>query len=140
MKATFVRKNWWIAVFALLLVAVMALPMQSALAGDGKFNVAVYHGINGKALDLPKDLPVDIYVWKDGAYLATIENFTFKDHFFARLPAGTYDIYVYLDQSLGGGRISSMTISNAQIPEGVTVRLNATLGAGQTPEIKVRVK
>ncbi len=140
MKAKMLQKNWFIAVFALLLVAVMALPMQSALAGDGKFNVSVYHGINGKWLDLPKDLPVDIYIWKDGAYLATIPDFTFKDHFFAKLPAGTYDIYVYLDQSLGGGLIPSMTIRGADIPEGVSVLLNATLGPGQTPEIRVRVK
>jgi hypothetical protein len=111
-------------------------------SADGTFKVTVNHGINGKALsnDLPKALPVDVVIMKDGAYLATLENFEFKDSFRANLPAGTYDIYVYLDQSLGGTQIPSMTIRGAVIPEGVDVRLNATLGAGKTPEIRVKVK
>lgn len=142
MNARIVRKNWWIAVLALLLVAFAVAPLSNARAADGTFKVTVNHGINGKSLssDLPKALPVDIVINKDGAYLATIENFEFKDSFKANLPAGTYDIRVYLDESLGGGLIPSMTILGAAIPEGVDVRLNATLGAGKTPEIRVKVK
>jgi hypothetical protein len=137
-----VRKNWWIAILALLLVAFAAVPLSGARAADGTFQVTVNHGINGKSLssDLPKALPVDVVIWKDGAYLATLENFEFKDSFRANLPAGSYDIFVYLDESLGGGLIPSMTIRGAEIPEGVDVRLNATLGAGKTPEIRVKVK
>jgi hypothetical protein len=140
MKARIERKSWWIAVFALLLAAFLAMPFQQVRASDGTFKVMVSHGINGKTLGLPKDLPVDIVIWKDGAYLATIEDFTFKTRLNTNLPAGTYDIFVYLDESLGGGLIPSMTIRGAAIPEGVDVRLNAQLGAGKTPVIKVKVK
>jgi hypothetical protein len=140
MKARFERKSWWIAVIVLLLAAFLAVPFQQARASDGTFKVSVYHGINGKTLDLPKELPVDIVIWKDGAYLATIEDFTFKTRINTNLPAGTYDIFVYLDESLGGGQIPSMTIRGAAIPEGVEVRLHAKLGPGQTPEIMVKVK
>jgi len=140
MKGKSVRKTLFVALFALLLAATLALPLQSALAAGTTFKVSVYHGINGRSLDLPKKLPVDVVIYKDGAYLATIENFEFKDRFNANLPAGTYDIYTYLDESLGGGMISSMTIRGAEIPADVEVRLRATLGAGQTPIIKVNVK
>jgi hypothetical protein len=144
MNTRMVRKNWWIAVLALLLVAFAVAPLSSARAaeGDGTFKVTVNHGINGKSLsnDLPKALPVDVVIWQNGAYLTTLENFEFKDSFRTNLPAGTYDIFVYLDQSLGGTLIPSMTIRGAAIPEGVDVRLNATLGAGKTPEIRVKIK
>ena len=71
METMIVRKNWWIAVFVLLLAAFLAVPFSSARAaeGDGTFKVTVNHGINGKSLsnELPKALPVDVVIWKDGA-------------------------------------------------------------------------
>jgi len=134
------RKTWLVAIFALVIAGLLALPLQSALAADGTFKVSVYHGIKGTTLDLPKDLPVDVVIFKDGAYLATIADFKYMDRFNANLPAGTYDIYVYLDQSLGGGLLPSMTIRGAEIPEGVEVRLQANLGPGLTPQIMVKVK
>ena len=140
MNALKARKYWLLAIFALVIAGLLALPLQSALAADGTFKVSVYHNINGRTLDLPKDLPVDVVIYKDGAYLTTIEDFMFKDRVTTNLPAGTYDIYVYLDQSLGGGLIPSMTIRGAEIPEGVEVRLQANLGPGQTPRIMVKVK
>jgi hypothetical protein len=140
MNALKVRKNWMVAILALVIAGLFALPLQSALASDGTFKVSVYHNINGRTLDLPKDLPVDVVIYNNGAYLITIEDFMFKDRVNANLPAGTYDIYVYLDQSLGGGLIPSMTIRGAEIPEGVEVRLQANLGPGQTPRIMVKVK
>jgi hypothetical protein len=140
MKAKIERKKWWIAVFALLLAAFLAIPLQQVRASDGTFKVSVYHGINGKSLDLPKELPVDVVIWKDGEYLATIENFNFQNRIGTNLPAGTYDIFTYLDESLGGGLVPSMTIRGAAIPEGVEVRLHAMLGPGNIPVIKVKVK
>ena len=140
MNALKVRKNWLVVIFALVIAGFLALPLQSALATDGTFKASVYHGINGQTLGLPKDLPVDVVIYNNGAYLMEIEDFMFKDRVNANLPAGTYDIYVYLDQSLGGGLIPSMTIRGAEIPEGVEVRLQANLGPGQTPRIMVKVK
>lgn len=140
MKTLIKRKSWWIVVVALVLAAFVAMPFQQVQASDGTFKVSVYHGINGKTLDLPKDLPVDIVIWKDGQYLATIEDFTFKTRFNTNLPAGTYDIFVYLDESLGRGLIPSMSIRGAAIPEGVELRLHARLGPGNTPVIMVKVK
>jgi hypothetical protein len=80
MNASKVRKNWWIAVLALVIIAFLAVPLSGARAADGTFKVTVNHGINGKALsnDLPKALPVDVVIMKDGAYLATLENFEFR--------------------------------------------------------------
>jgi hypothetical protein len=140
MNAMKVRKYWLVAIFALVIAGLLALPLQSARAADGTFKISVYHGINGRTLDLPKDLPVDVVIYKDGTYLATLENFMFKDRITTNLPAGTYDIYVYLDQTLGGGLIPSMTLRGAEIPEGVEVRIQANLGPGQTPRLMVKVK
>ena len=140
MNALKVRKNLVLAVFALLIAGLLAVPLQSALASDGTFKASVYHNINGRTLGLPKDLPVDVVIYNNGVYLTTIEDFMFKDRVTTNLPAGTYDIYVYLDQSLGGGLIPSMTLRGAEIPEGVEVRLQANLGPGQTPRIMVKVK
>jgi hypothetical protein len=127
-----------------LLVTVLAIMAASfaflapkALASDGTFNIAVYHGINGNALGLSKELPVLAEVWKDGALLATIP-LEFKDRFAADLPAGTYTIMVYSTEL--GAYVNSMTVGPAAIPEGVDVRAQAQLGAGKTPILSVRVK
>lgn len=140
MNALRSRKTWLVAIFALVIAGLLALPLQSARAEDGTFKISVYHGINGRTLDLPKDLPVDVVIYKDGAYLTTIEDFMFKDRITTNLPAGTYDIYVYLDQSLGGGLIPSMTLRGAEIPGDVEVRIQANLGPGLTPRLMVKVK
>jgi hypothetical protein len=51
-----------------------------------------------------------------------------------------YQIFVYLDESIGGSLIPSMTIRGAAIPADVEVRLHAKLGPGKTPVIMVKVK
>ena len=126
-------------VLALALMAVLVFSAQSVLAADGTFNVSVYHGINGRSLGLSKELPVDVEIWKDGALLARVNDFTFKTRIDTALPAGTYEIRVFADE-LGGAQINSMTVGPVEIPEGVNLRLHAKLGEGKTPIIQVKVK
>lgn len=127
-------------VMALTLVAVLAgglaFGVKDARADDGTFNISVYHGINGKALGLSKELPVVASVYKDGVWLADIP-LSFKERFSADLPEGTYTILV---TSVEAGPLPSMTIDSAAIPAGVDVRIQAQLSAGKTPILNVRVK
>ncbi len=119
-----------------VLAAGLALGVSPAKAADGTFHISVYHGINGAALGLSKELPVVASVYKDGAWLANIP-LEFKDRFSADLPAGTYTIMV---TSAEAGPLPSMTLSNVAIPEGVDVRIQAQLSAGKTPILNARVK
>ena len=119
-----------------LLAGVFAFAAPRAKAADGTFNISVYHGINGTALGLPKELPVIATVYKDGKWLAAIP-LQFKDRFTANLPAGNYKIEV---TAVGVGPVPSMTVGPINIPADVDVRLNAQLGPGETPIIKARVK
>lgn len=125
-----------VATLLALLAGAFAFAAPNAKASDGTFNISVYHGINGRALGLSKELPVIATVTKDGQTIANIP-LEFKDRFTADLPAGTYLIKV---TAVGVGPVPSMTVGPVEIPEGVDVRLNAQLGAGGTPIIKARVK
>lgn len=119
---------------AALVLGGVAFTARPAYAAD-TFNISVYHNINGRALGLDKALPVTAEVWKDGQILANVP-LSFKDRFSADLPAGTYQIRVLL----GGVEIPSMGVGPVEIPASVDVRIQAQLGAGQTPVLAVRVK
>jgi len=119
-----------------LLAGVFAFAAPRAKAADGTFNISVYHGINGNALGLSKELPVIATVYKDGKWLAAIP-LEFKQRFTADLPAGNYKIEV---TAVGVGPVPSMTVGPIDIPADVSVRLNAQLLPGDTPIIKARVK
>lgn len=119
-----------------LLAGAFAFAAPKAKAADGTFNISVYHGINGRALGLSKELPVIAKVYKDGAWLANIP-LSFKDRFTADLPAGTYLIEV---EAVGVGPVPSMTLGPVTIPADVDVRIQAQLGPGGVPILKARVK
>lgn len=119
-----------------LLAGAFAFAAPKAKAADGTFNISVYHGINGRALGLSKELPVIATVYKDGAWLANIP-LSFKDRFTADLPAGTYLIEV---EAVGVGPVPSMTLGPVTIPADVEVRIQAQLGPGGVPILKARVK
>jgi hypothetical protein len=126
-----------VLVFAL--VAVMAAGFAfapAARAADGTFNISVYHGINGTALGLSKELPVIASVYKDGELMANLP-LSFKDRFSGALPEGTYTIMV---TAVGVGPVPSMTVGPVFLPADAEVRLHARLGAGGTPIISARVK
>jgi hypothetical protein len=122
-----------IAIFA----AVFAFAAPRALAADGTFNVSVYHGINGKDLGLSKELPVVAYIYQDGNLLA-YAPLEFKQRVTVDLPAGNYTIKVFSTEL--GAFVPSMQVGPVDLPEGISVRLNAQLGAGNVPTIAVRVK
>lgn len=122
-----------------VLAGALAFGPTKARAADGTFNVSVYHGINGKALGLSKELPVIATVEKDGQLIAELP-LEFKERFSADLPAGTYTIMVFA--LVDGNRVlvPSMTVGPVAIPADVDVRLQAQLAEGKTPILSVRVK
>jgi hypothetical protein len=126
---------------ALTLIAVMAgavaFAAPRALASDGTFNVSVYHGINGKSLGLSKELPVKAYIYRNGEQLAVVP-LEFGDRVTTNLPAGNYTIKVYSTEL--GSFVPSMQVGPVELPEGIKVRLQAKLGAGNVPDLVARVK
>jgi hypothetical protein len=99
----------------------------------------VYHGINGKALGLSKELPVIASVYSGDQLIAQLP-LEFKDRFSADLPAGTYTIMVSAVVDGNLVPVPSMTVGPEAIPADVDVRLQAQLAEGKTPILSVRVK
>ena len=93
------------------------------------FKATVRHSINGRALDLPKALPVNVYI--NGAL--AIPGFEFGDKVVVDLPAGNYTITVEL---LDGTPLPSMTVGPVDVEAGSDLIFNAKLEAG-TPIIAV---
>ena len=127
----------------LTLVAVMAGALAfgatKTRAADGTFTISVYHGINGKALGLSKELPVIASVYSGDQLIAELP-LEFKDRFSADLPAGTYTIMVSAVVDGNLVPVPSMTVGPVAIPADVDVRLQARLAEGGTPILSVRVK
>jgi hypothetical protein len=130
----------WIAIPADVDVTIKALLDESgtpylnaSIAGTEPaatdFKVTVRHSINGRSLDLPKALPVNVFI--NGAL--AIPGFEFGDKVVTRLPAGTYTITVEL---LDGTPLSSMTVGPVDVAAGSDLVFNAVLEAG-TPVIRV---
>ena len=130
-----ISRLWLVFALIALLAGSFAFSAREAKAAD-TFNISVYHGINGTALGLSKELPVTASVYKDGEFLANIP-LEFKDRFTTNLPAGTYTIMV---TSAEAGPLPSMTVGPVFIPEGVEVRLQAQLAAGKTPILNAKIK
>jgi hypothetical protein len=134
MKIISARRNHILAAVALVLL--FSFSAQAALA-MGNFDVTVAHNINGRSLGLSKDLPVDITITKDGELLTVISDFRFGDKISTSLPAGEYLITVVSQEA---GPLPSMTVGPVEIPEGVSLFLNARLSGGKTPIVSVTVK
>ena len=100
------------------------------------FNVAVYHGINGRSLGLSRELPVIAEVYKDGARIAQIP-LSFKDRFSADLMPGSYEIKVWSVEL--GAYVDSMTVGPVDLPAGINLALRATLADG-VPVLNVKIK
>ena len=136
----FTRIRIW-SMLAVVAVAAMALALfaPAASADEHTFDLSVYHGINGQAIGLSKDLPVDVYVNGELA----IPDLEFKDKIEGiELPAGDY----YIQVALAGTNtfIDSMSVGSpsnpAAIPGGVDVSVHAKLSGGKTPILKVKIK
>ncbi len=132
------RRNWIFGILAAVMVFALVFAAAPAKAADGTWNVNVVHNINGRSLGLSKDLPVNITVYKDGAPLAFINGFTFKERFAAALPAGEYKIEVFSTEL--GTIVPSMTLGPVMIPEGADLLIRAQLSGGSTPVLVVKGK
>ena len=113
---------------ALLFAAAFSVPQASA--NTGEFNLDVAHLINGKQLDIDKDLPVNVYINNQLA----IPDFRFGEKISTSLPAGTYTVTVTL---LDGTPLPSMTVGPVSIPADVDVNIKAVL-EDETPILKVK--
>jgi hypothetical protein len=125
-----------LSAFALALVVALAALVMPVQAQDDTFEVTVYHGINGTALGLSKELPVVASIQLNGAPLADLP-LVFKDKITTDLPAGEYLITVV---SAEAGPLPSMTVGPVEIPAGAEVTLHAKLSADKTPIIKASIK
>ena len=133
------RKNLLMVSVAAVMVFAMLLSAQAALAaGHDTFKVSIYHGINGRSLGLSKELPVNIWIEKDGSPYMMLPDVTFKQRIDAELPAGTYKIMV---QSVElNAVIDSMTVGPVPIAEDADLRIQAKLSSGKTPVLSVRAR
>ena len=132
------RRNWIFTILAFVMLFAFAFAAAPAKADDGTWNVNVVHNINGRSLGLSKDLPVNITVYKDGAPLAYINDFTFQERFTAALPAGEYKIEVFSTEL--GTIVPSMTLGPVMISEGADLLIRAQLSADKTPILTVKAK
>jgi hypothetical protein len=131
------RKSWLMASMAAVMVFAMLLSAQAALAaGHDTFNASIYHGIDGRRLGLSEELPVNIWIMKDGVLLAKINDVTYRQRIDAQLPAGNYEIMVESVEL--GAVIDSMSVGPVDIAEDSDLRFRATLGRGLTPVLYVR--
>jgi hypothetical protein len=124
-----------VAILTLSLVLV-ASP-ASASEGNGDFKVQVKHRINGTRLGLDKELPVNVNIYKDGAMLATIEDFRFMETVNATLPAGNYFIQVTLPD---GTPVPGLELGPVEIPAGANLTIIAKLDSDGMPTLEVRAR
>jgi len=130
MKKLLTRKNWTILGIMAALLFATAFSVPQASASSGEFNLDVAHLINGKQLEVNKDLPVNVYINDKLA----IPYFTFGEKISTALPAGTYTVTVTL---LDGTPLPSMTVGPVSIPADVDVNIKAVL-EDETPILKVK--
>jgi len=130
MKKLLTRKNWTILGIMAALLFATAFSVPQASASSGEFNLDVAHLINGKQLEVDKDLPVNVYINNKLA----IPYFTFGEKISTALPAGTYTVTVTL---LDGTPLPSMTVGPVSIPADVDVNIKAVL-EDETPILKVK--
>ena len=130
MKKLLTRKNWTILGIMAALLFATAFSVPQASASSGEFNLDVAHLINGKQLEVDKDLPVNVYINNKLA----IPYFTFGEKISTSLPAGTYTVTVTL---LDGTPLPSMTVGPVSIPADVDVNIKAIL-EDETPILKVK--
>ncbi len=124
-------------VAVLVLSLALAASPASASSGDGEFRIKVKHGINGELLGLDRDLPVNINIYKDGDFLATIEDFRFREIIDTMLPAGNYYIQVTFPD---GTPVPGLELGPVDISAGANVLVVATLNKAGNPTLAVRVR
>lgn len=124
-----------IAILATALVATVAALVAGVASADSNATVTVQHGINGTSAGarlfgdpaaLPKDLPVTVNI-ANGAIV--LEDFTFGESVEANVPAGTYNVKVFV----GSLKVIDQDLT---LSAGDDVTATAKL-LGKTPQIVV---
>lgn len=92
--------------------------------------VNVVHGIPGDSLGLPQELPVDVCL-ADGTPLIT--DFEFADVRRTRVPAGSYDVEVRLDDAADCGGATVLAAPGLGVEAGESYSVVANLTADGAP-------
>ena len=92
--------------------------------------VNVVHGIPGDSLGLPQALPVDVCL-ADGSPLIT--DFTFGEIERLRVPAGSYDVEVRLDDAADCGGATVLAAPGLAVAAGESYSVVANLTADDAP-------
>ena len=126
-------KFYKLSIFAVVIAIAVGFAFNiSPVQADGhEFDLQVSHRINGRALGLDKELPVDVYV--NGGL--AIPGFTFGQVVETELEAGTYTIVV----TLAGTDDVVMSLGPVEIPAGADVSIRATLGS-EGPTLRAKIK
>ena len=107
-------------VLALALAFIFTIAPAQASGNEGTFNITVKHRINGAKLGLDPALPVNVNVYKDGAFLAQIPNFEYRDNFKTELPAGEY----FVEVTLADGTPIGLTLGPVDLAAGLNVTVS----------------
>jgi len=126
-----------LSIFAIVIAIVVgfAFSISPVQANGEMVYLRVSHRINGRALGLDKELPVDI--WVNGEPFLTSVPFGTSARF--EVPAGQYNIKIYLAGSNPADVDPIMSLS-AFLEGGLKVDLTATLGAGKAPILRAVVR
>ena len=127
-----------LSIFAIVLAIAVGFafsisPVQ-AMEGEMVY-LRVSHRINGRALGLDKELPVDIWV-NDAPFLVGV---TFGTSARFEVPAGGYSVEIYFAGS-DPMEVDPIMSLDAMLEGGAKVDLTATLGAGKTPTLRAVVR
>lgn len=133
------RQNWWAVGIAAIMVLMTLFAVQPvAAASPGNFDLTVYHGIKGDELGLSRELPVNIWVYKDGYLFAKINDFTYRERINLELPAAEYEILIESVEL--GIVIDSMKVGPVDITEGANLAIRAQVDPGKIPVLAVRAR
>ena len=112
-----------LSIFAIVIAIAVGFAFSiSPVQADGHLvDLRVSHRINGRALGLDKELPVDI--WVNGEPFLTSVPFGTSARF--EVPAGEYEIEIYL----AGTTNKVMSLGPVFLEGGSKVDLTATLGS-----------
>ena len=126
-----------LSIFAVVIAIAVGFAFSiSPVQADGhEVYLRVSHRINGRALGLDKELPVDI--WVNGEPF--LESVPFGTSARFEVPAGQYNIKIYLAGS-NPAEVSPIMSLSAFLEGGLKVDLTATLGEGKAPVLRAVVR
>jgi len=130
-------------IMALLVIAMtlslaftsLAFTAAPALAAERTAKITFVHAINGVKINLSRELPVDIQIFRNGKLHHTIMDFKLHQRVTMELPAGTYRFVVINHMT---GKI--LATKTSVIKGGAAARVRAELNAKKVPVLNVKIK